>query len=244
MSLPIKLLLAGESGSGKSASMASLLNEGYNVLCFNFDNNTRIVHELVPAAGERLVDVPYNVTNDVGGKNMAYVDFVGHLKTGIRVGERLVKVQSLDQSWVIVFDTLTYMSECVLRHVLGANKIVRDDAQGFNEAYWGRAQQIVHSLINYMTGPAIGAHVIFNAHTEWRQLEDGKKRYVPIVLGSALSPIIGRNFTDVWRIGIKIDGSRVVSTQTNLEMNLKCSSPLKLKAEEPLDLGKIFKRIT
>jgi hypothetical protein len=68
----------------------------------------------------------------------------------------------------------------------------------------------------------------------------------PEVVGRALALNVGRLFNNIWRLAVKRvvkEEARVLLTQADSFMTLKCSAPTVIETEEPLDLADIFNRM-
>lgn len=108
-----KLLLVGDSGSGKTATLATLANAGYNLRILDFDDGLAILPEfLLDSAVDR---VSFVTLKDPIGKADAFrksANLIGNWKDG---DEDFGPVNKWTSKDVLVIDSLTLMGEAALR---------------------------------------------------------------------------------------------------------------------------------
>jgi hypothetical protein len=244
----IKLLMAADSGAGKTALLATLANAGFNPRILDYDGNLRVInHYLKPDAPGNIkyVHLPV-VSDDRATKKNRSVAMTKHiLQNGWKFSdEDLGKIETWGPRDVLVFDTLTFLGQAALRGACLATGVDADDDKAIPQQTWGLAQKAVMAAVNFACAANLKCSVVFNTHLKYIEDErTGVMKCYPDVLGKALSPVIGRSFTDVWSIDVKNNGQRVIRTQSTPVLSLKSSDPGALKAEEEFDLGALFTRL-
>ena len=239
-----KMLIVGDSGAGKTASIASLIKAGYNVAVMDFDNGLDILASLVsPDEVNRL----HYITFEDDPKGMsAWQRFNKICIEGWKDGdEDLGKITSWDPSWVLVIDTLTFMSKASMRQVLkDANKT--PDTQPSLPDY-GEAMRRIDTKIQWLCSSLVKCNVVMFTHLKAVENEDtGRVRYYPSTIGTALSQSLGTYFNNVMRIGTrktKEGDEKFLRTISDNQMDLKTAAPKFFSSEIPLDLGYVIDMI-
>lgn len=242
---PIKMLLIGDSGNGKTGALASLAKAGYKLRILDFDNG------LEPLAYQ-LKDPKY--LTDINGKpsieNVKYETLIDNLKS---IGTKIVPVGQpvafsnalnlLDKwkppiasedlgspaTWgtdtILVIDSLTFMSSSALRRVLAMQMRSGDQPQIQD---WGQAMGNIEDTLNILYGDTIKCHVIVTSHIVYIEQEGGINKGYPSTLGNKLPPKIGRYFNQILHMQKKGSGSlskRVILTQPDSNIDVKSPIP-------------------
>lgn len=241
-----KLLLLGDSGSGKTGSLACLANAGYKLRILDFDNGLDILHPFLTPVG--VSNVTYVTLTDsiVGsptgpvpsGIPTAFtrgVSLLNHWKTP---DEDLGPITSWDSSCVLVIDSLTFMSDrcldwvCAINGRLGQHPQIQD---------YGVANDRIEKVFEILYSPAVKCNVIVLTHIAYlggNGLDDG--RGYPMCLGKKLPPKISRYFNTVVRakaVGAGTALQRKIITTPEFNLDLKSTVPTVLPAELPLSTG-------
>lgn len=254
-----KMLLLGDSGSGKTGAVMSLIAAGYNVRVLDLDNGVQILADYFTnpasiyirareglwtqamAAGikERF---HYETLTDrmksVGGKLIPGKATVWQRATGLldKWGE-LGPISSWGPKDVLVIDSLTFISKAAMNLVLAMNNRLGSAPQMQD---WGQAQQAVEGLLQQLYDEGVNCNVIVNCHLKMFGPEGGSQRWFPETLGKALSPNIGRYFNTMLlakTVGVGTKERRVISTQSAPSLELKTTCPLRVKPEYDLATG-------
>lgn len=246
----VKLLLCGDTGAGKTASLATLANAGYKVRVLDFEGNLRIIGSYLssPEAAKLISSITFQVNDDdkLLKANKAVTQMRAILEKGwTHDGESLGPITSWGVDTVLVFDTTTSMGKAFLRHALLKAGKSLDEEGGFNQEIWLMAQRGMWRVLEEVCGPKVKCNVIFNAHIKYQgeTATSQLTRMYPTAVGSAMGPDLGQLFTDVWRIDTKPDRTKVLVTQSDHTMGLKCSNPKAIPPVETLDLGAAFKKL-
>jgi len=237
-----KLLLVGDSGSGKTASLASLANAGYNLRILDFDDGLAILPEFLnPEAIDR---VSYVSLKDPFGHVTAFRKSAQLLSSWKDGDEDLGSVKNWTNKDVLVIDSLTLMGESALRGALVFNNKKPTDQA--TQPEWGTAARDVQNVIQYLTGSEVPCNVIITSHMQYMEGDMGVSKAYPTSVGSKLSTKIGRYFNCVCRIDTKSSSKgteRTLRTVSDHRMDLKVTAPSLIEPNAPLDLHKLFDAI-
>jgi len=238
----IKLMMIGDSGTGKTGSLISLAEAGYKLRIFDYDNGIDIISNL-------LKDKPASVLESI-----QYQSFRDKKKMGpagpITLGapQAFTKgVQALDKwddgsvpsSWprdhIAVIDSLTAMGRAALDWATAMNPSAKDPRQ-----WYYAAQDALENVIGMMTNEAFPVNLIVISHVDYRTDPAGITTGYATALGKALGPKIPRYFNNllgVEKIGMGKTTKRIIKTLPTATLTLKTSAPNKLEAEYPIETG-------
>lgn len=236
-----KLLITGESGSGKTSTLATLVKAGYEVFVADCDNGLSVLRNYLTP--EEITKVRYLSFRDkADGKPKAWQSLRETLitKGWIDGTENYGKIDSWGPERVLVIDSLSLAGKAALNFVLNQNNQPLDGRVSPGE--WGDAGRAIENLIQHITGEHIKCSVVVLTHL--RYLEDESSGIVnayPSCLGAALPTIIPRYFNDWFFIKRAKDGVPTLRTIPNGQMMLKGSQPKLLKPDMPADIGAILR---
>lgn len=264
---PVKLLLLGQSGSGKTGSLASLAEAGYNLRILDFDEGTPILQDLCTNPKS-----PYKVPEP--DQRIQYVTLTDKMKPmGDRVicqsatawpraikllgdwtdGEtKLGKLSDWTSQEILVVDSLTMLSTAALHYHLsmqGALLNPRTQNEGRRDVY--AAQSMIRSLLEMLYSDGIKCNVIMMSHITYNTEEGTKpdpakpdeimsKQGFPAAIGRALGPEIPRFFNSMLIAkteGIAQAAPRYIYTVPVDAINAKSSAPLRVEKKYKLATG-------
>lgn len=232
---PIKMLVMGDTGSGKTGALASLANEGYKLHILDLDNGLDILASTVKK--ENLGNVEFETITEkrklVNGKMLPAS---GQATTFTRALKVLTdwsgKYTSLND--VLVIDSLTFLSDAALEHVqsgaghLGKNPEIQE---------WGLAMQLIEDILQLLFSTDVQCNVIINSHIKYLQDEGtGIVKAQINTLGSKLPPKVGRYFNHMIWAGM-VGPKRVFKTKASSVMGLKSPNPEKVLEQYPIESG-------
>lgn len=247
-----KLLLLGDSGSGKTGALASLAAAGYDLWFIDVDNGLDILKNA-------LMDPRSSYPRDALDR-VHYVTVTDPMKQS---GGKLIpvkastwtkvsKILSGDEPWgdepkrravdmtekdVLVIDSLTFLSKAALAFNLSMN--ARLGQKPF-QSDWYDGQLAVESLLEMLYDEAIKCNVVVISHITYIGEENSTQTGYPATLGKALSPKVGRYFNSILQaktVGYGANQKRVILTNTSNMVELKNSNPWGVKKEYPLETG-------
>jgi AAA domain-containing protein len=252
-SVTTKLLLIGDSGSGKTGALASLAAAGYNLRIADLDNG---------------LDTLANVLSDAkGGYAAGAIDRVSFctltdplkqsgnklIPAKATAWTRLAKLLAGEEKWgdedlgpivkwtsqdVLVIDSLTTVSKAALNFVLQMN--VRLGQRPWQSDY-GDAQAMVDSLLQMLYDESVKCNVVIIAHIAYiEDTKGGSTHGYPKTIGKALSPTVGTYFNSILQAKTEGFGSqqkRIIATKTSTLIELKNSAPTRAKDKYDLTTG-------
>lgn len=237
----VKLLIIGDSGAGKTGSLAALANAGFELFIQDYDNG---------------LDPLFTYVKDQYKKNVHYVtlqDKIEQTPAGVILGkvDALKRGLALLNDWkdegtsygsiytwnskrVLVFDSLTFMGNSALRAELtsrGKSNMFKPKAvAGFSDPreIIGDAANVLESLFATLFDDRVKCHVVLLSH-----VRDINNIGFPSSVGQTLPKVLGRYFNTV--LGMKkIGTTRVLCTEDSV-LTVKC--PVKLPATLPISNG-------
>lgn len=247
---PIKLLYIGDSGSGKTGSLVSLVAAGYKIRMLDYDSGIdslrTFAHHQCP---EKLdnIDViqlrdkikvqPTAVYNGQAGpvvppgQAKAFTD-------GLKFLDKWDD-DSVPAEWgtdtVFVLDSLSAFGRAAFAWAQGMNPSAKDPRQWF-----GQAQKGIEDTIALLTSPAFNTNVIVISHVNYKEVTDGLTKGYPNAIGVALGPIIARYFNTLVLAEStgagKLTRRKIKTVPTGI-IDLKSPIPFTLEAELPLETG-------
>ena len=237
-----KLLLVGDSGSGKTAALAELANSGYNLRILDYDDGLAILPEFLNS--DAVNRVSYITLKDPIGKAESFRKGVTLISNWKDEEEEFGPVSKWTSKDVLVIDSLTLMGEAALRGALVFNNKKPTDQASQPE--WGTAMRDVQHIIQYLTGSEVPCNVVVTTHMQYMEGDLGVSKAYPTSVGSKLSTKLGRYFNCVCRIDTRSSSKgveRTLRTVSDHRMDLKVTAPKLIEPNIALDLAKLFEAI-
>ena len=244
-----KLLFIGDSGSGKTGALASLVKAGYELRILDFDSGLDILVNLLraePNASELLARVEYETLTDkfksrpnggviLDGIPKAYSSALKLLTNWNTPSANFGNIETWDENVVLVIDSLTFMCMAAFRWV-DAVYHFKDPRQTY-----GEAQTQIEDVLGMLYSDRIKCNVIVNSHITFIDVDGGFTKGYPSSIGKALSPRIPRFFNSVIEAKTKGTGAsakHVILTVPDGMIELKNpAAPGKIPAELPIETG-------
>lgn len=232
-----KILLIGDSGTGKTGALASLAKAGFNLRILDFDNGLDILASLLRDDKAALERVTYETCTDqfvakanklVPVKSTAWPKAVAALTDWPGLGS--------PSTWttndVLVIDSLTLAGQAAMRFILSMNGRLGGRRE---QSDWFDAQNLQEDLCALLYSDAVSCNVIVTAHVTYIDRPDGSSAGYPSALGKALPPKIGRYFNAM--LLVKRQGTRrQIVTQAPGLIDIKTPNP-KIPAVFPIETG-------
>lgn len=246
----IKMMIPGDSGSGKSGALASLVDAGYKLKILDFEAG------LDPLVGHikdrsKLGNVQYHTLKDefkIVGTNLA-----------VKTAPAFQRAMQLLQDWdgegpppqwkdpeqtVLVIDTIGSMARAGFNMVLKANNVLAPMGQrgGPETAHWGAAMDNIDRLLDNITSPAlVPCHLIVMAHIAYQEREgEGAVKAFPELFTKSQNPKAGRRFNNLISLSMT-GGERSFKTKRDGLMTCKTSRPIQDKYKIETGLADIFR---
>lgn len=245
-----KLLLIGDSGSGKTGSLVSLIEAGYKLRILDLDNG---LDSLVAFARHRcpdkLANIDYETRRDKYKSTPSGPIIAGTPKAFTQSMSLMTKWtdESDPAEWgpeyILVLDSLTALGRAAFEWAKGMAPAVKDPRQWFYTA-----QRAVEDVIALLSSEAFGTNVIIISHITYLELADGTQRGYPSAIGTALSKHVAKYFNTLvlcQSTGSGTNVKRRLHTLPTSLIDLKNPVPFKMEAAYDIDEGmaKIFETL-
>jgi hypothetical protein len=237
----VKLLLSGDSGSGKSGALCSLVGAGYKLRILDMDNGLDSLKAFVMKDHSDLIDnVEFRTIRDdykttalgvTVQKPTAWVTMMKMLDHWKYDDTDLGKPSEWGPDYIAVIDSLTFASDAAFNWARGLNPTSKDPRQWFYSA-----QQQVESALALMFSESFRTNVIVISHIRYSTNDDGTTKAYPNSVGSALGPTIPTYFNH-WAQCINKAGKRYIQTAATNTMDLKNSKPFEMKSTYDISTG-------
>lgn len=262
---PIKMLLLGESGSGKTGALASLLDAGYNVRMIDLDNGADALVNLVtspksPYNKDSVKRLSYRTLTEpmrnVGGRLVPAKATVWQKSIEMLTNWKAEEPQPLEagnvNEWtpndVLVIDSLGSLGTAAKNFHLQLNgALISVRTQNEWRRDIGAAQQYLESMLQMLYDTSVRCNVLVTSHVTYSKADgtmpsDGELNAqlfgFPAAIGRAIVPRIPRYFNHML-LAEKIPGSemRQIFTKTHGNINLKSGAPLNVVASYKIETG-------
>lgn len=236
-----KLLIEGDSGSGKTGALTSLVAAGYKLRILDLDNGLETLKQFVhKECPEALKGIEFRTLRDIYKSSALGPVVSGTAKAFVEALKMLDRWKYDD---VDLGAPATWGSECIL--VVDSLTFLSDSAMAWAEplspkdkrAVYGMAQGAIEKVLALLTSPNFETNVIVISHIKYVDNEDGTRKGYPTAVGSALSPVIPRYFNSVALCETKAGGRRTVQTQATAMIDLKNPKPFDMAKEYPISTG-------
>lgn len=241
-----KLLLMGDSKSGKTGALASLVKK-YRLFILDFDNGLDILASIIKRDDPRLLErVEFRTLRDklkstplgsvVDGTATAFVDGLRMLDQWKYDTIDFGKPPEFGPDCIIVLDSLTFMADAAFRWrepLVPKSKDGKYDVR----AVYKDAQDAVEDVLALLTSEYFRTNVIVISHVRYVDNPDGTKKGYPTAVGSALSPNIPRYFNSVALAQTGPGGKRQIQTVATAMIDLANPAAFKMLPTLPIETG-------
>jgi hypothetical protein len=241
-----KILIEGDSKSGKTGSLSSLVAAGYKLRILDYDNGLDVLKQFVLRDCAKLAgNVEFRTLRDrrkatpagsiIDGKPTAFVDGLKLLDRWKYDGVDLGVPSEWGPEAILVVDSLTFMSDAAydFREPLVPRS---RDGKFDNRAVYKDAQDAIENVLGLLTSDSFATNVIVISHIKYVENPDGTKKGYPNSVGSALSPLIPRYFNNIFRYK-NAGGKRVIETVNSAMFDLANAKPFSMPKEVPIETG-------
>lgn len=249
-STTVKLILIGDSGTGKTGSLVSLLVAGYHLRILDMDNGLdSLVQWGKRNAPDKLSNADFETIRDNYKAGPLGPVISGQPKAFLNALQLMTKWSdgSIPGEWdtntIFVLDSLTALSKAAFDWAKGMNPAAKDPRQ-----WYFSAQQALENIIAMLTSESFKPNVIIISHVNYKEMADGTVKGYTSSIGSALGPTIPKYFNTLLlaeSVGSGTNVKRTIKTLPTGVIDLKTPIPFKLPASLPLDTGmeEVFKQL-
>ena len=231
-----KILYIGNSGTGKTGSLVSLVEAGYKLRILDMDNGLdSLVHQVRKRCPDKMDTIAYQSFRDnyragssgltVEGRPTAYANFLKALNKW--------DDDTVPSEWgpdhFLVIDSLTAVGRAAYNWAQSQNPGARD-----NRAVYFTAQNSIETLLDMIGSENFNTNVIVISHIQMVENDAGVKGFASSI-GSALGPKIPKFFNALIAAQSAGIGDKVRRTIQTRPTNL-----LDLKVPNEEDIGKVL----
>lgn len=236
-----KLLLIGDSGSGKTGSLASLVKAGFRVRILDLDNKVQngiLPQAILAQCPDKIGAVDYEARRDkLKSSALGYIaDGVPTAYTGALGLLDKWSDGSLPKDWgpdtILVLDSLTFFADAAFNWAKAMNPSAKDPRQ-----WYGTAQDGVEHTLAVLTAASFNTNVIVISHVSWQNRPDGTMKGYPSSVGQALGPTIPAYFDNMALCQTTSGGKRTIQTAPTALVDLKNPASFKMAPTLPIETG-------
>lgn len=248
----VRALYIGDSGSGKTGSLISLLQAGYNIRMLDLDNNADSLIQLCKHHDPKLLESLdiISVRDKFRASQMTGLEVAGQPKAWVDALKYLNKwddgtsIAEWDDKTIFVLDTLTSAGRAAFHWAKGMNPSSKDPRQ-----WYAAGQDSLKTLLELLTSPDFTCHILVLSHIDLIERDDGTTKGYASSLGKALGPQIAKVFPTLIMAETKGSGSnvkRTITTRPTNMVDLKNPIPFSIDERYPLETGmaSIFAALT
>ena len=251
----VKALYMGDSGTGKTSSLCSLVEAGYKLRIFDFDILlTPLINLVKRRCPDKLTSIQImsfrdRLTTTVNGPVCANPQAYIAAAKALDEWEDGTTPAEWGPEYIAVFDSLTTWARAAwfwARGMQGGATFAEGvSLKGFRpEAAYHTGQQGLMNQIALLTAEYFNAHVIVIAHIKYME-QDGVTKGRPVSLGSAIAPEIPTYFPTVM-LAQRVGERRTLRMASTATIDLK--NPNSFDALDEYDMEKglaqFFKVVT
>lgn len=244
----VKLFYIGDSSTGKTGSLASLVKAGYKLRVLDFDSGIGTLRSFVlKDCSDKIGNVDAIQVRDktVLSTNILYGGKKGPTITSPKAfTDGLAYMEKWDDGsnpaewgpeYIFVLDSLSTYGKAALAWATGLNPGAKDPRQWFFAA-----QKAVEDTIALLTGPDFKTNVIIISHVNYKEVQEGVSKGYINAVGSALGPILARYVNTLVLAeseGFGRHNKRKIKTVPTGIVDLKTPVSHTVAAELPLETG-------
>lgn len=236
----VKLLLIGDSGTGKTGALFSLIDAGYKLRVWDYDN--KIASGILPLLIKaKCPDKVSNIQFEALRDNMKsspvgpVIDGMPHAFTkGLALLDKWsdgTAPKGWGPDYIAVFDSLTFLSDSVFNWAKGMNPSAKDPRQWFYSS-----QQMVEKVLGMVTAASFHTNVIVISHVHWQDRPDGTMKGYPTSIGKAIGPAIPAYFENM-ALCQTMGGKRTIQTLPTALVDLKTPAAFKMAPTMSIETG-------
>lgn len=242
-----KLLLEGDSGSGKTGSLASLVCAGYKLRILDFDNGLdSLALAIKRTCPDKLGNVEFRTLRDkrratdagpvMDGVPQAFTNALKMLDRWKYDNVDLGVPAEWGPDYWLVLDSLTFMADAAFDWRETLTRAATGGKYDKRMIYYD-AQNAIENVLALLTGEAFRTNVIVTTHIRYTDNPDGTKKGYPTAVGSALGPTIPRYFNSVALCQTAAGGKRTIQTVATAMIDLKNPASATMAATLPIETG-------
>jgi hypothetical protein len=247
---PVKLMLIGTSGAGKTGALTSLVKDGYKLRIIDMDEGLdALINHIRAECPDKIGNVSYMSFRDTYKMSPSGPIVKGAPKAAVGAINALDKWDdgTVPSDWgpdhILVLDSLTLFGRAAYAWARQQNPLAKEKRQ-----WYQAGQELIENTIASLTGPDFRANVIVISHIDIRTQPDGTIKGLPSSLGEALGGKLPAYFNTLLISETSGQGTNIkrkIKTVPTSLVDAKNPAPLKIDAEYPIEsaLSTIFKKL-
>ena len=240
-----KVLFLGDSKSGKTTALWSLVRAGYKLRILDFDNLLDSLKErLLVECPKQIEGVEFRTLRDnykpgptgmvLDGAAKAFMNAMKMLDNWKYDETELGKPKEWGRDCILVIDSLSRLCDAAYDYHLQMQKPGKS-GEIDGRAVYGQAQDAVEMVLSNLTSDTFATNVIVICHGQFMDQADGTSKIFPQGVGQKLSPKIPQYFPVYIRLK-NVAGKRTLQLESDVMIDL--AMPAKLGAKTlPADDG-------
>ena len=247
-----RAVYVGDSGTGKTGSLLSLIEAGYQIKVLDFDQGMEPLVQLIKHhCPERIDQLDYITLRDKFKADPVYGIRVDGSAKAYKQGIKYLNKwddDSLPSEWgkdtIFVMDTLGSFGRAAFLWAQSLAPNVKDGRQ-----WYGTAQESIRTVLELLTSKDFHCHVLVMSHVQLIEVSEGQFKGQVSAIGKALGDDIPKVFNTMIQaesIGHGDNVKRSILTKSTGLMDLKTTIPWELQKKLPLETGlaTIFEKVT
>jgi hypothetical protein len=236
----VKVIIMGDSGSGKTGHLASLANAGYQLRVLDIDNKLGILRSYLDANAEENIHF-ITLRDDISApKANAYRDLTKIIWNGWKTKtENLGALSEWDANSVLVIDSLTFLGKAAMHKAASEGGKPMNTKLTMSE--WGEAIGGVESLIDFLTSDYFKFNLVVTALPIAVDDEFGSSKLYPQTVTKNFSMQVPAYFDNLIGLKARRDGSRYFRTISEPRAEYRTSNPKGVPKEMDANLAELFK---
>ena len=236
--MPVRMLLIGDSGTGKTSALLPLLKAGFKINLADFDNGTDYLKAKCDAEMRKRLSVKTftDRMNRIGSGDKQVESLVTPSAIS-RFGSALDKwdgdgLASWDANTIFVLDSMTFCARAFAKQFQSMNNLPINKPLTARD--FGPIQGMIQNFLDRLHDDRLQCHYIVISHIDWREYredtyvpvgifektesekpkpgkvspEEVEVRGVPTVFGAKLGPQIGRYFNYMLQVRTETIGTK------------------------------------
>lgn len=237
----VKLCLIGDSGTGKTGALVSLVAAGYKFKYIDLDNGLDSLKNFaLRECPDNLVNVDFETVRDKY-KMTAAGPLCTNPKAFVKASQLLTTWSDgsdpaeLGPEYILVIDSGSALGKAAFEWARGMNPGAKEP-----RTWYFSAQQAIENIIAMLTGDDFHCNFIFITHISYQQMIEGSTKGQPSSIGQALGSILPRYFNTMLSMetkGTGADAERMINTMPTNMLDLKNPVPFNLPDQVPIATG-------
>lgn len=231
------MLYIGDSSTGKTGSLVSLLADDYQLKIIDLDNGLDFLIKEAKRQGlhSKLKNIEYETFRDTYVVTPAGMGVKGTPKAATSTLAKMQEWSAInDPQTVFILDSLSAFGRASFEWAKYMNPQSKDPRQ-----WYGGAQKMVEDTIANLTNPAFAMNVIVISHVNYKEVTEGVHKGYANAIGTALGPTLPKYFNTLVlaeSMGSGKNVKRKIRTLPTGIIDLKVASPV-IDSELPLETG-------